>query len=200
MKYLKLFILLYAGIQLSNCNSKNDTAQKATEGSTAVSTQTSSVELAGNGALRKSIFLKAIASLKSGEVLDTNQIKSILTPNLMDLNRISFSGKKVKQKENMVSTTEAGYKTNGKMLYVTITDVGKDSMYLMTLAPWSAMQFQNIRGDGYEKSKIVDGNKINEQYNSPSHSSKLIAIYNNRILVDIIGTNCNVDELYTIIK
>ncbi|MFZ1677939.1 MAG: hypothetical protein WBP41_03170 [Saprospiraceae bacterium] len=200
MKYLRLFILLYTCIQFSYCNSKNDTTQKVADGSTAVADQTSSVEVAGNGALNKSVFLKAIASLKSGEVLDTLQIKNILTPSLMDLNRMSLTGKKVKQKDNMVSTTEASYKTNGKMLYVTITDAGKDSIYLMTLAPWSAMQFQNIRGDGYEKSILLDGNKIDEKYNSASHSANLTVIYNNRILVDMIGTNCNIDELYKIIK
>lgn len=106
----------------------------------------------------------------------------------------------MKQKDNMVSTTEASYKTNGKLLYITITDAGKDSIYLLTLAPWSAMQFENMRNDGFEKSIIQDGNKIDEKYNSASHTANLSVIYNGRILVDLMGTNCSLEELYTIIK
>ncbi|MEP6793544.1 MAG: hypothetical protein ABJB16_04410 [Saprospiraceae bacterium] len=200
MKYLKLFILLYTCIQLSYCNAKNDTAQKVVDGSTAMPVQMSSAEVTNNGPLNKSVFLKAIASLKSGEVLDTVSLKNMLSQSLMNLNRVSYTGKRVKQKDNMVSTSEANYKTNGKMLYVTITDAGKDSTYLMTLAPWAAMQFQNIRGDGYEKSIILDGSKIDEKYNSASHTANLAVMYNSRILVELIGTNCSVEELYSIIK
>lgn len=200
MKYLKLFILLYTCVQLSYCNAKNNAAQKADDGNTSIADQKNSKELSTGGPLNKSAFVKAIASLKNGELLDTVSLKNILPPSLLYLTRVSFMGRQVNQSGKMFSTSEANYRTNGKLLYVSITDVGTDSIYLKTLAPWSNMQFQNTRGDGYEKSMIVDGNKIDEKYNSPSNTANLTVIYNGRILVDLLGTNCNVDELYSIIK
>ncbi len=200
MNYLKLFILLYTCLQLSYCNSKNGTSQKEEEISTTDTIQKPLVEVADNGSLRKEVFLKTIASLKSGEWVDSGIVRNILPQSLMALNRVSLTGRKMKQNKATVVITEANFKTNGKMIYVSITDVGNDSTSISSLAPWSAMQFQNIRNDGYEKSIILDGNKIDEQYNSGSHTANLSVIYNGRILVELIGTNCSLEELYTIIK
>lgn len=197
MKYLKLFILIYTCIQLTYCKSKNDTTQKAVEGNTVVADQKNDEGIANGGPLNKSAFLKAMASLNNGELLDSVSMKNMLPPSLMNLDRISMTGKIVKQNKSVVSTTEVKYKANDKMIYVTITDAGKDSVYLMKLAPWSSMQFQNMRSDGYEKSIIVDGNKIDEKFNSGSHVAYLSVIYDNRILVDLMGVNCSMEELYS---
>ncbi|HZV68324.1 MAG TPA: hypothetical protein VFG10_02240 [Saprospiraceae bacterium] len=199
MKNIQPAILIFCFMQLAIfCMCKNDTEKKADNPSapTVVNTNTSMQ----NSSLNKEFFMNAIGNLKSGEVLDSVTLKNILAQKIVDLTRTSLLSKKSEQGGAMVGTSEATYKGENKTLYIKIIDAGGNAGYIRSQAPWSGMQFQNTRDDGYEKSIVVDGNKIKEAFNSGTKQANLTVIYNDRILVNLFGPNVTMEELYMAIK
>lgn len=192
MKYARFLFLLICFVPVTFYMCKNASEKKAGD--------IQSKDVSSSATLNKETFLKVSDSVPRGTPMDSNALIFFLPKTVMGMNRQSVSSITSDANGFPVSNSTVLYNKDDKSLTITITDVSANCESLSNYVPWTKIQFQNIREDGYEKSIEEGGNKFFEKYDVASHLSTLTVIYNLRIIVKLSSAELSMEDLHLLTK
>ncbi|MEO6133441.1 MAG: hypothetical protein ABIQ02_16495 [Saprospiraceae bacterium] len=192
MNYRKIAILLLCFSQLAMLMCKSDGSNTGI-GNLLNASKTGS-------SFSRETFLKATESSHGGTAIDSNVLKDALPKTVNGLNRVSISSHNADYQGTIISNSTAIYNKDDKTLKAYIIDLGNSNKAIPDYAPWTKIQYENIRADGYEKSKEEEGNKFFEKFDSTTHESTLIVIYNQRIVLSLSSKELSIGELHLLTK
>lgn len=184
-----LFLLCVAGCLTLGCGSDNDkAAQKEAE------------EQATNNpyaAIQKAAEQVSKGSSGDAKAVDHRSLKEMLDETVSGgFERTSYSSQSTGAMGFNVSVAEAKYQANGdRNIKVSIVDTGGMGMALMGMAAWSSMEVDREDQYGWERTSTFMGYKSFEKYNKNSQMTELAVIIENRFIVTLDGTNCDMDDL-----
>ncbi len=130
---------------------------------------------------------------KSAQALEPERMKSFLPETLDGMPRTSVSSQRDAAFGLQVSKAQARYGDGSRNLRLEITDSGGVAG-LMALASWAQLENETEDGNGYERTRNVDGRVVHEEWRN-SGSGQFATVVGKRFVVAVEGEVPNPDVL-----
>jgi len=192
MRTLILFLLALTMV-FSSCNiggKGKKSSQESTESSSADEGEP------GNAADAMKKAMEALGGNgETAEPVNHRDLKELLKERMRGYDRTDYSSQSVGSFGINISSAEGTYEDGDKRINVTITDTGGLGMAMMSMAAWSSMHLDKEDSHGWERTGTYKGFKSYEKYDKSSNYSEIALIVENRFVVALNGSNCDMDDL-----
>lgn len=143
---------------------------------------------------------KAMESLggdgKAAEPVNHRDLMDLLKERVRGFERKNYESQNAGAMGFNISTAEASYETSdGKKIKASIADTGGLGLAMMSMAAWTSFSVDKENQDGWERTGTFEGHKSYEKYNKSRNSSELALIVENRFIVTLNGSNCDMNDL-----
>ena len=138
---------------------------------------------------------------KDKEPVDHRKLRDLLDERVKGFTRSQYSSQTAGAMSFTISNAEAEYETDdGRKIDVSLTDTGGLGSALMSMASWSKIQVDREDSNGWERTSTFQGNKSYERFDKSSQKTELAYIVDDRFVVVLSGTQCDMDDLKAFAK
>ena len=132
---------------------------------------------------------------KASEPVDHRKLRDLLKERISGFERTSYESQSAGAMGFNFSNAQADYEDGDKRINAAFTDTGGLGMAMMSMAAWSTLQIDREDQNGWERTGSWKGYKSLEKYDKSSEYSELTLIIENRFLVNLNGSNVDMDDL-----
>ena len=187
MRTYSLFFILLS-LAIASCGGGNKESKETT-----ASDEINSIDDAAN-AMKKA--MEGLNDGKAVEPVDHRKLKEMLKEKVHGFERAEYSSQSAGAMGFNIASAEANYSASGdKKITATIMDTGGAGLALMSMAAWSSLNLDREDQNGWERTGTWKGYKSFEKYDKTSNSSELALIVENRFIVTLNSTNCDMGDL-----